>query len=122
MRISNHKLNIEIGRHETKNSPFIDANKRYCIFCKDGSIEDEYHFIFECKSYKILRSKFFPELCNPSNDAFHLSQEDKLQFLFNSKDSQTLTRLAQYVTEIFEMREINIVMENILLNITGNIK
>ena len=40
-RLSDHELNIETGRHHN-----IKHDERYCPFCNDNSIEDEYHILF----------------------------------------------------------------------------
>ena len=47
LRLSNHILAIEKGRY-TRTS----KDKRYCKFCKNESIEDEMHFVLNCKLYR----------------------------------------------------------------------
>lgn len=42
LRLSNHKLMIEVGRHNK-----IDINSRLCPTCLTG-IETEIHFLFDC--------------------------------------------------------------------------
>ena len=44
-RLSNHRLAIETGRHTTPKTP---KEQRFCQFCP-GKVEDEYHFLFDCK-------------------------------------------------------------------------
>ena len=57
-RWSNHKLEIEIGRHSG-----IPRNKRFCKYCLENrsvaNVEDEYHFICICPQYINLRNKYF---------------------------------------------------------------
>ena len=57
-RCSNHKLEIEIGRHSG-----IPRNKRLCKYCLENrsvaNVEDEYHFICICPQYINLRNKYF---------------------------------------------------------------
>ena len=43
LRTSDHKLHIELGRHN--GTPVED---RLCHHCDMGQIDDEYHFLFEC--------------------------------------------------------------------------
>ena len=38
-RISNHKLEIEFGRYKN-----IPRNERFCKFCDQSTVEDEFHF------------------------------------------------------------------------------
>ena len=47
---SNHCLEIERGRHE--NCP---RDQRLCKACASGVIEDEEHFLFECRTYDQTR-------------------------------------------------------------------
>ena len=50
-RLSNHSLMIEIGRHQR-----IDKSLRHCPFCP-SEIEDELHFLIECKTYRSHRKE-----------------------------------------------------------------
>ena len=52
-RLSNHDLKIETGRY-TK--PCTPREERLCNFC--NSIEDEYHVIFVCPLYAIIRHNY----------------------------------------------------------------
>jgi len=55
LRTSTHSLRIETGRY---NLPVpIPAEERYCWFCQNGSVEDEFHFLFDCKLYSTLEEK-----------------------------------------------------------------
>ena len=47
LRISDHKLMIEVGRHRR---PVIAREERLCYMCKD-KVEDEIHFLTECNIY-----------------------------------------------------------------------
>ena len=53
LRISNHKLNIETGRHDN-----ISRCNRICPVC-GLSVEDEIHFLFDCPKYSAIRDDFF---------------------------------------------------------------
>ena len=48
LRCSNHPLLIEVGRH-----PKMDVDTRKCNLC--DRIEDEIHFVTECKLYTETR-------------------------------------------------------------------
>ena len=54
LRISAHKLQIEVGRYCNS---IIPRDERFCINCKNV-VEDEHHFLFVCPLYKQLRSEF----------------------------------------------------------------
>ena len=48
LRISTHKLEIELGRYQKVT--LVPANKRICRQRNSGCVEDEHHFMFECKT------------------------------------------------------------------------
>ena len=52
-RCSDHKLEIEIGRHKGDS-----IDDRLCQLCR-GSVETELHFLTECPLYRKIRLKFF---------------------------------------------------------------
>ena len=68
-RSCNHKLEIEIGRHNG-----IQQQNRKCKACNMNEIGDEYHFIFECPAYADLRKKFLPRKYLHSRSMFTLCQ------------------------------------------------
>ena len=56
IRLSNHTLNIEAGRHNK-----IQKNQRFCPFCPN-LVEDEMHFLLFCPVYTELRGNLFQNL------------------------------------------------------------
>ena len=52
LRISNHKIRFEIGRHQG-----LNADQRLCPFCETAA-ECEIHFLIDCPIYKHLRKVF----------------------------------------------------------------
>ena len=54
LRISSHKLMIEIGRYNQ-----TTKDNRHCPFCGCNVIEDEVHFLFQCPTYSMIRNKFY---------------------------------------------------------------
>jgi len=72
-RCSNHKLQIELGRHTR-----TPREERICDKCTSDKIGDEFHFILECPFYQNLRNQFIPQY-------YHINPNlDKLNKLFNS--------------------------------------
>ena len=91
-RCANHKLEIEIGRHNK-----IEKNERLCKYCKIVKnvkiIEDEFHFVCECEQYNELRLKYnFP------------AQMDYYEFvnLMKTKNIQTTRNLACFYIPLFK--------------------
>ena len=56
LRLSNHHLMIETGRHQ-----HIEKTKRFCPFCPT-KIEDELHSILDCHVFKTPREDLFNDL------------------------------------------------------------
>ena len=52
-RCSNHKLQIEAGRHVG-----LTRDDRICMLCNLNEIENEIHFLLKCPLYDDLRSKY----------------------------------------------------------------
>ena len=82
LRISSHKLKIELGRY---NKPFkIEANKRFCTFCNNESIEDENHFMLICKNYIKERKILFEKIINIFPEFEKMSINEKFIFLLKT--------------------------------------
>ena len=58
LRLSDHKLKVEVGRYTKPKTPSED---RTCTFCPN-SVENEYHFLITCPMYKEEREKLKRDL------------------------------------------------------------
>ena len=54
LRVPSHRLQIEVGRWSRPNRTPI--NDRKCCLC--DKLEDEFHFLFECRVYADLRIRY----------------------------------------------------------------
>lgn len=54
LRLSDHRLGIETGRHKR---PPIPVNERLCCVCQ--TVEDEIHFVMRCTHFSISRNNLF---------------------------------------------------------------
>ena len=79
---SNHKLEVETGRHRK-----IDRELRLCKVCTLGHIEDEGHFLYVCPAYDEIRKKTIPSATRSS-----ILQDDP-------------KNIAQFVREAINLRE-----------------
>jgi hypothetical protein len=82
-RLSNHKLPIEIGRHNN-----IIRSERTCEFCSDYDIGDEYHYMFICPKFREERTKLIPKNCLKTTSV------RKFCDLMMTKSLNTLKKLA----------------------------
>ena len=94
-RLSNHQLMIEKGRHRD-----LDRAERFCPFCPK-SIEDEIHFLLNCKTYQHLRCEFL-EIIKKYVPHF-LLQSDVQNFCSLINDAPQPT--SQFIYKISELRE-----------------
>ena len=97
LRLSNHPLMIEKGRH----LGITDPNLRYCPFCP-GQIEDECHFLLECKSYSKLRNDLFYKTGKTVISFTYANKSQKFDILMTNTYLSSLT--AQYTTKALELR------------------
>ena len=73
-RLSNHTLQIEIGRYSR---PKIERGDRVCEHCH--ILEDEFHAIFVCPLYDSIRSKFNDILSERNISVFLNPAENQIQ-------------------------------------------
>ena len=100
LRISNHCLNIEVGRYK---KPPIPREERLCTFCLANNIKslhNEAHFILICPAHDDIRSKtidsYIFNICNFDK----LSESSKFFYLMTSED-QTVRAVAKFCYDAF---------------------
>ena len=83
---------IEIGRYLR---PPLPAQERMCLFCNDGSIEDEKHFMLSCTLYSNMPAYIvFLDTCKETIHNFqYLSTESKFNHVMRSTDHKLIYHL-----------------------------
>ena len=99
LRLSNHPLLIETGRHSR-----IERPLRFCPFCPT-MIEDELHFLIQCPAYKEMRDKHFL----PS--VLHNTEISDKDYMLKQKD---LFMTAKFIFDAFEYRKVSLEVSNII--------
>ena len=94
IRTSCHKLNIEAGRYKR---PIIPREERLCDMCKNG-VEDEYHFIFICPKYNLIRQSTIGEFNT------NLSREILLKKYLGDFEERNPEQIATYVEVAMTLR------------------
>ena len=110
LRLSNHCLLIETGRHLR---PKLERQQRKCFICKD-EIENELHFVTKCPLYSSERKKLYKSL--EYNSRFFLSlntDEKKFIFIMTNEDETVMANLAKFTYNSMEIREKVVKLENI---------
>ena len=104
LRLSAHKLEIEVGRYKTGQDKTA-AENRFCPYCKymgDEAVEDETHFLVICPMYKeIRRNLLCPQILQ--NDI--LSNEQKFVEIMTKFDVKSV---AKFTYQAFNEREIKL--------------
>ena len=103
LRVSAHTLEIELGRYTRPKTPL---ELRKCKICQSDSVEDEKHFILDCKYYEDLRNQLFKELSEYDIHFKELSRTSKFNYIMtmgNGHKSICLSVL-DFVNGAFEKR------------------
>ena len=89
LRISSHRLSIEIGRYAR-----IDRTDCLCSKCTLGVLGDEIYFLLECPAFNVTRES----LIRLVNEKFMaMIRFDKYFWLVNSEDERIMQELASFV-------------------------
>ena len=75
-----------------------------CYFCTGNKIEDENHFLLDCKAYSQFRDTFFSKLETRIPDFKSLSHDTLLSLLMNSSDYLINCQLVSFISQCFELR------------------
>ena len=102
LRLSDHNLMIEEGRRKR---PILPRNERICDTC--NKLEDEIHFLIDCKKYKHLRIEAFKTI-NEEVPNFSEIADSRSKFLFlMSQENEKIIKLIAFCTyEWFIIRDI----------------
>ena len=99
IRMSTHKLNIEVGRYEKK-----ERHQRLCETCNLGQIESEDHFILECPTYEDIRSHFFKEMYNDLHIDIDKTGIIGIKHVFEEGSLSTLQKFGKFLVTCWEIR------------------
>ena len=97
--MSSHQLRIETGRDEK-----IPRDERICYSCTSNKIEDESHFLLECKAYSQIGDTFFSKLETKIPDFKSLSHDTLISLLMNSSDYFINCQLVSRILQCLELR------------------
>jgi hypothetical protein len=105
LRVSNHKLQIELGRyHKPKKIP---AEKRFCTVCNNNHVENEFHFLMDCKGYEKMRETFVSEITEIVPEYIDMSSENQFNFIMRGGEGESdiCCIIGSFVHKCFEMRK-----------------
>jgi hypothetical protein len=76
----------------------LTTGDRRCVLCNDESLENEEHFIFNCKTYSDLRARSLLFVCNSGRTS-------GIKQLLQSTNEQVVLSLAKFIAEAAELRK-----------------
>ena len=100
LRISNHKLMIEIGRYNQ-----TTEDNRHCPFCGCNVIEDEVRFLFQCPTYSMIRNKFYYKVKTLIPNITQLPKNGLINELMNSSNYFSNIQFIKYISACFDFRD-----------------
>ena len=74
LRLGTLPIRVETGRYNG-----IEREKRLCLVCKDGRVEDESHVMFHCQAHNKERKVLFDSACKLNPHFLSLGQSTKLR-------------------------------------------
>ena len=97
-RLSNHKLMIEVGRHQK-----IPLENRFCPSCPNV-VEDEIHFLINCELYREIRKPII-EKCNDLKQNFAY-YSDQQKFIFIMKSPLLVFDLTRFISSAIKEKNL----------------
>ena len=102
LRVSAHKLNIEIGRQRR---PYIPRHQRLCLYCNCGDIDDEIHFLLKCNFHAEARHSLFQLIASYLPLQELINEVEIFTTVMTSKNPVILNALGKIVYQEFKRRE-----------------
>ena len=92
LRISAHKLQIEIGRYQG-----TLRDNRICCRCTSDQVEDEIHYLLHCTCHANHREIFTTYLTSECQNFQNLDNKCKFIWILNNEDPTILRYRCQYL-------------------------
>ena len=125
LRVSSHKLNIELGRHTR---PITPSDQRYCKYCWSvpqphhtplatappqtpsartayPAIDDEFHFLIRCPVFSSDRNCVFTRLSQITPNFPNLSDADKFKTLLCPTTAFSTKLVHRFIKQMFATRD-----------------
>jgi hypothetical protein len=100
LRLSDHKLQIEVGRH-TK----TPLEERTCKMCSSDMVEDEVHFLCNCNLYVELRDTLYDSIGSAIANFNTMPQDSQLKVILQPS-GRVAVLVAKFVYEGFNLRRL----------------
>ena len=92
LRISAHRLRIEQGRYQG-----TPRQSRTCLRCSSDEVDDEMHFLFDCKFLANLRTEMLQTVNQNCPNFQQLHSSGKLIWLLNTENVDILLKVCELI-------------------------
>ena len=99
VRISNHKLLLEIGRYNR-----TTRDNRHCPLCGSNLIEKDVHFLFRCSAYRMIRNNFYNKIKTLIPNITQLPVNNLINELMNFSHYFINIQFMKYISPCFDLR------------------
>ena len=103
LRLSAHKLQIEMDRYTSKNR--LPPKLRICKICDLGECEDEMHFVMKCPRYSVLHHELFVKIIELYPFFATLNDDTKFIWLMANADGKIIRLFSAYIFSCFAQRK-----------------
>ena len=100
LRLSDHKLMVEVGRHKR---PFIPRPQRRCHMCVE-EVEDETHFMTNCRLYG-TQNRYWEGIYNKVPQIRTISNTDRLVYIMTQEDPELTNTVLKMNHEWMKFRK-----------------
>ena len=100
LRISNHKLMMEIDRYNQ-----TTKDNKHCPFCGSNQIEDEVHFLFHCPTYSMITNNFYNKVKTQIPNITQLPIHGLINDLMNFSNYVINIHFIKYISACFDDRD-----------------
>ena len=104
LRISSHRLEIEMGRYQSKQNSSKKAKDRICTFCDAGIVEDEKHVLMSCTLYRSQRESMFKHIFDIFPGLSNLEVDEQFLFIMQCTDYEIFKHFITMLESILTLR------------------
>ena len=100
-RLNSHNLGIKTGRHTKPPKP---QEQRLCLYCRNGCVDDETHFLTECDIHTETRQRFVSNIKSHIDGYEDLRANGKFVTVMRSSSAVVIKELAKFGYKAFQQR------------------
>ena len=88
----------------------IICQEKIDLLCNSNHVEDEIHFLFQCKKYSVQRQAFINQINRIIPDFDKKSSPESIKLIMNSKEHHVNKLAMKFVSSCMKIRDSLLVM------------